>query len=146
MKKIFILILLLNSTYSFACSCMYSEFGIKDYNNAAYIVKGEVIKVRIDEKNYKRIITFKVTDSYKVKVGKVIEIETALNSAACGVNINYQDKWLLFVNEYNGQKSISLCDKNVRYNRRPNQEKKSSKESCQKMKTYIRKIKSFING
>ncbi|MGK0414870.1 MAG: hypothetical protein ACJA1B_003099 [Polaribacter sp.] len=146
MKKLLILLFILQSTYSFTCTCVHSDFGVKDYTNASYIVKGKVLKVRIDEENYKKIITFKVKKSHKGKVDKIIEIETALNSAACGVNIKEKDKWLLFVNQYNGQKSISLCDKNLRYSRRPNQDRQSRKKACKSMKTYIKKIKTFKNG
>jgi hypothetical protein len=143
MKDIITVLVLLISTSSLACSCIYSEFSKKDYDQAAYIINGKALKVVLDKNTHERVITFKVSKSFKGKVDEIIEIRTAYSGASCGVKVNNEDKWLLFVYEYNGRKTISLCSKNVRYNRRPTQDKKSYDNSCSKMKLYIKKLKSY---
>ncbi len=50
-----ILILLIGTTVS-ACTCVYEEFSKKDYKEATYIVKGEIVKIEVDEEAYEKII------------------------------------------------------------------------------------------
>ena len=96
MKKLLVLGVLFISYSGFACSCIYSEFGIKDYQKADYILNGKILKVTFDKQTREKVITFKVGHAIKGKTDKVVEIRMAQDSAACGLNVKENDKWLFF--------------------------------------------------
>ena len=123
------------------CTCIESEFSIIDYNSAELIVKGKVLKVVSDGET--KVITFKIYRSFKGNSKKIIEIRTLAEGAMCGLDINNQDKWLLFINKKNNMFYVDLCDKNVRYNKRPNQSIEDWKVNNKKMKSYFLKLKAL---
>lgn len=143
MKRVFILFLFLVSSYSYACSCLYSEFGIKDYQNAAFIVDGKITKITSNENELVKEITFKVRKTIKGKISKIMTITTALDSAACGLNVKENDRWLLFVYEYNGKLNVGLCGKHVRYNKRRGGSKLQRKKNRKLRKKMISQMKEF---
>lgn len=143
MKKVLILLLFLISSYSYACSCLYSEFGIKDYQNANYILDGKITKIRRNENKLEKEITFKVRKSIKGNTKDIVKITTAFNSAACGLNVKENDRWLLFVYEYKGQLNVGLCGKNVRYSKRKGESNKQKRKNCKLRKKMIRQMKEF---
>lgn len=143
MKKLLILTLLLISTAGYACTCVYSEFGIKDYQKADYIVNGKILEVRLDEKRREKVFTFRVGHAIKGKTDKIVEIRTPQDSATCGLNVQKGDQWLLFVNIYNGEWTVSTCDKNVRHNRRKGESKELRKKNCKITETRIKQMKEF---
>ena len=138
-----ILLILLISTSGYACSCIYSEFGVKDYQRATYIVDGKITKIVADEKKLEKVITFKVRKTIKGNASEVMEIKTAFNSAACGLNVKEGDKWLLFVHEYNGHLNVGLCGKNVRYNKRKGESSKQKRKKCDLRKSMVHQMKEF---
>ena len=142
MKKILVILIFLNSITSHACSCVFKTFDKSDYDNAEYVVKGKVLKVEVDKENYQKTITFKVTRNYKGKE-EILKITTGIDSASCGINVQKDDKWLLFVSSYKGVLSVGSCGKNVRINKRPNQSRVSYKKNCKTFREYRKKIKKF---
>ncbi len=123
------------------CTCIESEFSIIDYNSAELIVKGKVLKV--DHDGETKVITFKIYQSFKGNSKRIIEIRTLAEGAMCGLDINNQDKWLLFINKRNNRFHVGLCDKNIRYNKRPNQSIEDCKANSKKMKSYFHKLKAL---
>ncbi|MDT7832807.1 hypothetical protein RQM59_10485 [Flavobacteriaceae bacterium S356] len=145
MKKNVTILFLLVSASVVACSCIRSKFSKKHVDNASYIIKGEVLKVSHDKKNWQNIITFRVDDAIKGNTKKTVKIRTAQDSAACGLYVQKNDQWFLFVYELEGQMHIGLCDKNIRYNRRPGESRALRKKNCKIIKNYQKKIKEFRN-
>lgn len=143
MKTIIILLFSLLSSYSYACSCMYSKFGIKDYQNANHVVEGKVIGVGVNQDQGEKLITFKVTRRIKGKTNKIIQISTGVSSAACGLNISKEDKWLLFVSDYNGKFSVGLCGKHIRFNNRKGELRDQRKKKRKLRKQMINQMKEF---
>lgn len=143
MKRILILVLFLISSSTYACTCLYSEFGIKDYENAAYVIEGKVLKVEINKNQREKTITFKVRRRIKGETDRIIKISTGISSAACGLNVNKNDKWLLFVSEYNGRLNVGTCGKNVRFNKRKGESKEQRKKRRKLRKKMISKMKEF---
>ncbi len=137
-----ILILLIGTTVS-ACTCIYKEFSKTDYTEATYIVKGEIVKIEVDEEEYEKIITFKVVDSYKGDYKKIMKFKTGLGGGDCGLYVTKGDKWLLFVNSFNGKESVSICEKNIRYTKGEEETEEEVKKAYDTMKSYIKKIKKY---
>ena len=123
------------------CTCIETEFSIIDYNSAELIVKGKVIKVDRDDET--KVIMFKVYHSLKGNSKRIIKIRTLAEGAMCGLDINNQDKWLLFINKKSNMFYVDLCDKNVRYNKRPNQSIEDWNVNNKKMKSYFQKLKAL---
>ena len=143
-NKIFIFFLLITTNiFACICTCIETEIGKTDYENTDLIIKGKVLKIVYSKISDEKIITFKIYKSYKGNSNVIIEVRTHRDEATCGLPINNQDKWLLFVYKENNNYKVSLCDKNVRYNKRPNQDRKSRRVKRRKMKHYIQKIKAF---
>lgn len=88
-------------------------------------------------------MTFKVRETIKGKVDKIIEIRTPQNSAACGLNVKENDSWLFFVHEYNNKKGVGLCGKNVRHSRRKGESKELQKKNCKMVEEMIQKMQEF---
>ncbi len=145
MKKIVLLILLLITVNTFACicTCIETKIGKRDYANANLIIKGKILKVIYDEQSNEKVITFHIYKNYKGDSNKIIEIRTSPSPASCGLSVNNYDKWLLFVYGKDTKYEVTNCDKNVRYNKRPSQDRKSRRIKRKKMKGYIQKIKEF---
>lgn len=143
MKKALLLIFLLITVKTFACICDNSKIEKRHYDSAELIIKGKALRVTYDKQSNQKIITFKIYKSYKENSSEIIEIRTSRDDASCGLPVNNQDKWLLFVYKENNNYNVGLCGKNVRYNKRPSQDKKSRKKKRSKMKGYIQKIKEF---
>ena len=145
MKKLVTIVCILFAIEAAACicTCIEKEFSIVDYNSAELIVKGKVLKVEYDKHLNEKIVTFKIYKSYKGNSNRVIKIRTPESGASCGLGINNQDKWLLFVYKDNNNLNVSLCAKNVRYNKRPNQSTEDYELKKKKMKNYIHKLKAF---
>lgn len=146
MKKFLLLGILFISYSGFACSCIYSEFGIKDYKNADYILNGKILKVTFDEQTREKVITFKVGHAIKGKTDKIVEIRTAQDSAACGLNVEEKDQWLLFVRVFNGRWTVNLCGKNVRHSQRKGESKEKKKKQCDLVVKMIKQMKEFKKG
>ena len=123
------------------CNCIESEFSIIDYNSAELIVKGKVLNVDYDGET--KVITFKINRSFKGNSKRRIKIRTSADGAMCGLDINNQDKWLLFINKMDNGFHVGLCAKNVRYNKRPNQSIEDSTMNNKIMKSYILKLKAL---
>ena len=143
MKKLLILLVFFVSTAGYACSCIYSEFGIKDYQKADYILNGKILKVTFDEETREKVIRFKVGHAIKGKTENVVEIRTAQNSAACGLNVKAKDKWLFFVYVYNGKWNVGLCGKNVRHSKRKGESEEFKKKNCKLTAKMIKQMKEF---
>jgi hypothetical protein len=143
MKKLLIVLLLMNVIPALACSCIRSEFSKKDVDNASYILKGEVLEVHLDKERRQKVIKFRVDRKFKGETDNIVEVRTASNGAACGLYVLKDDKWLLFVYENEGKMSVGLCAKNIRYSRRPKESYATSKKNCKTMKSYLKKIKEF---
>lgn len=143
MKKLLMLVVLFVSTAGYACSCVYSEFGVKDYQRADYILDGKILKITFDEQTREKVITFKVGNAIKGKTNKIVEIRTAQDSAACGLNVEEKDNWLFFVHVYNGRWNVGLCGKNVRHSKRKGESKELKKKKCDLTKNMIKQMKEF---
>jgi hypothetical protein len=146
MKKLLLLVILFISYSGFACSCLYSEFGIQDYQKANYVLNGKILNVTFDENTKEKIITFKVSKAIKGAVDTIVEIRTAKDSAACGLNVKENDTWLFFVHEYNGRWNVGLCGKNVRYNQRKGESKEQQKKQYQLVEKMTQQMKEFKNN
>jgi len=138
-----LLFFLLISANIFACTCFHGKIEKRHYDSAELIIKGKVLKIAYSKISHEKIITFEVYKSYKGNSKGIIEIRTHRDGATCGLPVNNQDKWLLFVYKENNNYNVGLCGKNVRYNKRPSQDRKSRKMKRRKMKGYIQKIKEF---
>lgn len=143
MKKVLTILFFLIVSTASACTCIYKEFSKKDYTEAAYIVKGEIVKIEVDEEAYERIITLKIFDSYKGDHKKTMKIRTGLGGGDCGLYVTKGDKWLLFVNSFNGKESVSICEKNIRYTQGEEETEEEVKKAYDTMKSYIKKIKKY---
>lgn len=101
------------------------------------------MKVTYDEASYEKIITFKVAKNIKGETDKIVEIRTPKDSAACGLNVKENDKWLFFVYEYGGRWNVGLCGKNVRYSKRKGESQEGKKKRCTSVKKMIKQMKEF---
>ncbi len=97
----------------------------------------------MNENKLEKEITFKVRKSIKGRTKDIVKITTAFNSAACGLNVKENDRWLLFVYKYKGQLNVGLCGKNVRYNKRKGESNKQKRQNCKLRKKMIRQMKEF---
>ncbi len=143
MKKIITLIILFIGVSVSACSCLKSKFGKKDYANASYIVQGKILKIVTDTVAYQKVITLEVYKTYKGDQKETLEIRTGMGGGDCGLMVKQGDKWLLFVNTFNGKNNVSICDKNVRYTRGEEQTDAALENECDRMLSYIKKIKKY---
>ena len=143
MKKYVVLTFLLFSISSYACSCLYSEFGFKDYQKSTYVIDGKIVKITVDEEKLQKIITFQVRNTLKGNATKFIELRTEFNSAMCGLNVSKGDKWLLFVTEFNGSYHVGLCGNHVRYNKRRGESSKEKRKRRKLRKKMLKQLKEF---
>jgi len=143
MKKIILLFFLLITTNIVACTCFQGKIEKRHYDSAELIIKGKVLKITYDGQSNEKIITFQVYKNYKGDLNKIIKIRTHRDGATCGLPVNNQDKWLIFAYKKNNNYNVGLCGKNVRYNKRPSQDRKSRRIKRRKMKGYIKKINEF---
>jgi hypothetical protein len=124
---------------------MYSEFGLKDYQKASFVLKGKILNITFDAQRQEKVISFKVWDAVKGETNDIVEIRTAKDSAACGLNVQKNDKWLFFVHQYNGKWNVGLCGKNVRFNQRKGETKEKKKKQCELVTNMIKQMKEFKN-
>lgn len=145
MKELIYIFLLLSAfkVTACVCTCIETEFSIEDYQSADLIIKGKALDVIIDKNSQDKIITFEIYKLYKGGLSKVIKIRTNADGAMCGLGVNNQDKWLLFVHKEGGEYIVHLCDYNTRYNKRPNQSRKDRIQKRKTIKNYIKKIKTY---
>ncbi|MEM7105564.1 MAG: hypothetical protein AAF502_20670 [Bacteroidota bacterium] len=100
-----------------ACSCWpLGEIDVLQYNQAEYVFVGVAESVVIDEENMQRIVTFRIKKKYKSpRKGKRVVIQTALQSATCGLGISQGQTWYIWAAK--GQDGIyrsSLCTRSMR--------------------------------
>jgi len=116
MRKISLLSILFLSTLAtsqeaYACSCMAyqdtEQQNIASYNSADLIIQGSVISEQ--EQGNSIIYTISVEKTWKGQADAYIEVETANNSAACGILIPTNESMVIFLNNYDGAYHTGLC-------------------------------------
>lgn len=102
---------------AYACSCFPAgELNILDFNQANLVFVGKAEKVVIDEVNFQRIVTFKITQRLKSpRKGKRVEVWTALHSATCGLTINESTEWYIWASKADdGIYRSNICTRSMR--------------------------------
>jgi len=109
------LIPLLQPQAAIACSCMRST-PEEQMERANVVFKGRVIDqtVTTPESGPLRGLnlirwTFAVEESQKGLAAKELVVESASNSAACGINFQMGDRYQVFANQYQDNLRASLC-------------------------------------
>ncbi len=96
---------------AFACSCVGyendEERNIAAYGYADIVLQGSAIS--LEEKAGKHVYTVSVEKVWKGKADAYIEIETADNSAACGINLPLDESTVIFIHEYENTYNTGLC-------------------------------------
>jgi len=95
----------------FACSCIgftdTEEQHTASYSNADLIIQGSAISVT--EKSMSLVYNVSVEKVWKGQADAYIEIETANNSAACGIQLPPNESTIIFINTNDGTYHTGLC-------------------------------------
>lgn len=109
------LIPLLQPQTAMACSCMRST-SEEQLERADVAFKGRVIDKKVatlesDPSGGLNLIrwTFVVEDSQKGAAAKELIVESASNSAACGINFQMGERYQVFANQHENNLRASLC-------------------------------------
>ena len=99
-----------------ACSCIYYEDANERfqafYDNADIIVQAIPIESAYDDGRQVHY-SVSVEKVWKGKTDAYIDIATALDSAACGINLRLDDRVIIFATNGDGQYSTGLCSGTV---------------------------------
>lgn len=96
----------------YACSCMYyedeNERNASYYNNADLVIQGVPIEVGFEED---RLVHYSVSVEkvWKGQADALVDIATALDSAACGINLAMDEPVILFAYKSDGKYQTGLC-------------------------------------
>lgn len=129
LQSVFLACFILLSSIAHACSCIrLGEISKEEIDRTASIFVGKAISVELEplpEDNgdvsmlhfQQKIITFKVMRGFKnAKRGRVIEVRTARDSAACGIYVVEGDKWFVFADSYDNVLSTNSCSRSRKIN------------------------------
>ena len=146
-QSLFILTILLFSTgKSFACSCGELEpMSSSDYEKAGEIFIGRVTKIEEDRDKWRKKVTFEVIDQFKATQQKTeISIWTALDGAACGLNVKEGDKWYIFaqINE-NEEFVAGLCGRSVNLDKKFRVRDYGLKYACLEKRNWKKDYRRF---
>jgi hypothetical protein len=146
-KLAFILILLSFWTINlFGCDCKtLNPISKEDYNKAACIFVGRVIKIEEDEKNYSKAITFEIIHRLKnTEQINEITIWTALNSSACGLEVGSGENWYIFAHKDEDNKLIAgLCGRSVNLEKKYKGKKYGLMYKLSEKRDWKRKYKRY---
>lgn len=107
-----------STTSSYACSCIQPGTAIEELERSDFVFSGKVIDIidskkdAIEQSSADLIeIHFEVSNTWKGVNETEVLFYTERDSASCGFNFNINDEYLVYVNEYEGKKTVSLCSK-----------------------------------
>lgn len=96
---------------AFACSCLYFEDEQERlsayYNNADVVLQG--VPINMVTKNGTNIYNVSIEKVWKGKADAYIDIRTADNEAACGIDMELDSRMIIFANNDDGVLYTSLC-------------------------------------
>ena len=99
----------------FACSCMHiedeNERNTAAYQNADLVIQGSAISAA--EKGQNIVYTISVEKVWKGQADAYIEVETANNSAACGIDIPLNGSTIIFIRSDEQSYYTGLCSGTV---------------------------------
>lgn len=102
-------------TQAFACSCMYYEDEDKRmqtfYEHADLVLQG--IPLEMKEKGNSHAYTVSVEKVWKGQADAYIDIVTADNSAACGIEMSLNNRVIIYATKTNGKYETGLCSGTV---------------------------------
>jgi len=116
MKYFFLFGLLLLSGVTYSCSCiLLGKIDEKQYNEYDLIIKGKII--RLEEKNFARIIYIKVDTYFKGGQNTTtIKVESPSQSGMCGIFPKIGEQWLVFAYKKGNSYNTSLCTRTKNLN------------------------------
>lgn len=139
MKLLLILFICLSTYYASACECVgFATIG-KNFEAASFVLKVEVVgfndTVQVD--NRLSILPRPYTSGYSARLrilktykGDIDQNVIALvNSQHCGVKLDLEKEYVLFIYDFNGNFGIRICEKNF---------PTSDKSSMDTFKTFLK--------
>lgn len=102
MKNVFLLVLLLAMTRTFACSCARTAGPLsykvgESFSKSDLIITGKVVDIEDVKTGYSMIYTFEVTEMIKGEAQKkTIEIISNRNGASCGYVFKLGQSYLVY--------------------------------------------------
>lgn len=105
--------LLFVSAGAFACSCIFGETDEQRLERSDLVFTGKVLS--IEEKLFDRAykVRLEVFDIEKGTAAEIVEVETAMDSAACGYNFAQGNTYRVFViQDEDGRYLTGLCSGN----------------------------------
>lgn len=107
-----------STTSSYACSCIEPGTAVEELERSDFVFSGKVIEIRdpkadAAEKSSADLLElhFDVSHTWKGVDETEILIYTERDSASCGFNFTIDNEYLVYGNENDGKKSVSLCSK-----------------------------------
>lgn len=91
-----------------ACSCMYAD-PRDQFNDADAAIVGEFVGRRPTDDEFRAIYTFRVEDEWKARFGDTLDVFSADNGAACGLEAQVGQSVGLFLTMDGSEWSSSLC-------------------------------------
>lgn len=124
MKMLLIFILLFpltlnfSTTSSYACSCAQPGAPMDELAISDYVFSGKV-KAIIDPNKGSMVkssadlleVQFEVMDTWKGVNETEVIVFTERDSASCGFNFNINEDYLVYAQNNNGEKKVSLCSR-----------------------------------
>ncbi|WP_415328570.1 hypothetical protein [Chryseobacterium sp. MMS23-Vi53] len=144
-KSLFILFLVVSFIKMSACSCHRAPLA-ENYLAADVVGIVKIIKVydeNSEQRTYKADVEFEKL--YKGEKFKTLNVRGLIGnsySGACEININPNETYLILLNKYNNDYSLSLCSPKYSFN----MNEKSTIEALEKTFAYIEKNKYKFTG
>jgi hypothetical protein len=91
---------------AFACSCLQPDL-VRDLPRADGAFVGTVLERKVERQN--TVYLFRVEQVYKGDIENRIEVVSAANSAACGLELQVDERIGLLLTRVGGQWRSSLC-------------------------------------
>jgi len=97
------------SSSSYACSCMPPGTPLAEMEKSDAVFSGEVIDVKTDDSTLTAKISVK--ESWKGMDSKEVTVNTAIDSAGCGVNFETGKEYIVYASLEEGKYITSLCSR-----------------------------------
>lgn len=97
------------SSSSYACSCLPPGTPTEEMEKSGAVFSGKVIDVKTDDSTLSAKISVK--ESWKGMDSKEVTVDTALDSAGCGVNFEKGKEYIVYATLEEGKYITSLCSR-----------------------------------
>ncbi len=99
----------INYRVALACSCMRPLPPLEEKERATAVFAGQVISKEQNESQIE--VNFRVQTIWKGELGDTVTIATGLHSAACGINFNLRETYLVYAFGNNTQLRTNSCSR-----------------------------------